>query len=420
MAWLKVIGVDESGLSGLKPEVLALVINADFVVSHDRGLAELKQLEGFAGEAHPWPTPFLDIIDTLKARQGSDTVILATGDPLWYGVGAVLLRHFSIDEMEIIPAVSGFQLAAGRMGWPLHETLCLTVHARPHEAIVSHLAPSAKMLILAHDCHSAGVIAALISDAGYGSAEITALGHIGGADEVRHHARADEWAQAELMPPDFHIIAIACPDMVAAFLPRVPGLPDDAFISDGKLTKSELRATTLARLAPQPSGVLWDLGCGSGSVGIEWMRACPEAKSVGIDMSKARLEVAGGNAIRLGVPSWRGIYGALPAAIDEILADLPSDYHQADAVFIGGGLSMDLIDKIMPHLKAQGRLVINTVTLESEMILLNLWRIHGGALTRIGVSRADKIGQFHGWRPLMPVSQWSWIKPHADAIKGGD
>ena len=404
LPWLTVIGIGEAGLEGLTPHLRHRVAEADFVMAAERVLGEIKSLEGFSGEAVSWGRPFLSSIDTLKAKRGKKVVVLATGDPLWYGAGAAFLRYFDSSEIEVIPAPSGFQLAAAKMRWALKSCHCLSVHGRSHEVVLNALAPHAKLLILAHNSASAKTIAKLITEAGYGEADLTALGHIGGGQESFINAKAKEWANKDFAtePPDHHIIALACPDEVANYLPSTPGLPDEAFTSDGTMTKSEVRAITLARLAPQPGGVLWDLGCGSGSVGIEWMRAAPDALAIGVDNRKDRLEAAEANALRLGVPSWQGVLGEALTA----LKNLP----KPDAIFIGGGLERKLIEASLKHLKAGGRLVANSVTLESEALLTSIWQEHGGDLSRIGVSRAKAIGSKHSFEPLKAVVQWSLVK----------
>ena len=402
--WLQVIGLTEQGLAALPEDDQSKIAKAELVISPERFLDAIKSLKGFSGKAMTWPQPFMDIIPLLQEWQNRKVVICATGDPLWFGAASTLVRYFSPDEMAITPAASGFQWAAARMGWPLHQTRCLTVHGRPHETVLKHLAPSARLLVIAHDHDTPHRLAGLLNAAGYGEAKLTALGHIGGEHhgknpETCHQALAKDWDGQSFEVPDFHILAITCPDVSTGFLPLTPGLPDDAFQSDGKLTKAEVRAATLAALKPCDGGVLWDLGCGSGAVGIEWMRAAPHARAYGIDNRQDRLEVAAQNAARLGTPEWQGVCADLPHGLD----DLPAP----DAVFIGGGLTAELVGHVRTRLKPGGRLVVNTVTLESEAVLLSLWQQWGGDLKRIAVSRADPVGPYHGWRPLMPVTQWS-------------
>ena len=403
-AWLQVIGITEKGLTALPTGDQSKITDADLVISPERFLKDIQNLDGFKGDAMTWPQPFLDIIPLLQQRLGQKVVVCATGDPLWYGAASTLARYFSPDDMEITPAASGFQWAAARMSWPLHSTRCLTVHGRPHETVLKYLAPSARLLVIAHDRQTPDHLARLLTAAGYGEAHLTVLGHIGGSNETCHQASAKDWQdQSPQAPdfhiPDFHILAITCPDVAMGFLPLTPGLPDDAFQSDGKLTKAEVRAATLAALKPCDDGILWDLGCGSGAVGIEWMRAAANARAFGLDNRQDRIDVAAGNAARLGAPEWQGICADLPQGLDNLPAP--------DAVFIGGGLTAELVGHVRTRLKPGGRLVVNTVTLESEAVLLSLWQRWGGELKRIAVSRADPVGPYHGWRPLMPVTQWS-------------
>jgi len=399
MIWLEVIGVGEGGLGALTAPIRARIQHASLIIGAVRMLEEAASLDGFAGETQAWPQPFLDIIPLLESRRGKPVVVLATGDPLWYGAASTLVRYFPAEEMRITPAPSGFQLAASRMGWPLNQVSTLTVHGRPHEHVLRYVAPAARLLVLAHDRQSPVRIGALLEKAGYGTARITALGHIGGNKESRVEGTARRWAEGAFSAPDFHVMAISCPAQMDAFYPLVPGLADDAFTSDGKLTKREVRAATLAQLKPFPGGLLWDLGCGSGSIGIEWMRAAPDARAIGVDHREDRLAVARGNAEKLGVPAWQGVVCRLPEGLD----DLPDP----DAVFIGGGLSRDLVASALDRLPRGGRLVANAVTVESEMVLMSCWQEHGGAMSRISVSRMEAVGRLHGWKPLMPVTQWA-------------
>ena len=404
--WIRVEGLTEDGLAALSPAVISALTSADLVIGPARILDDVAGLDGFAGITQLWPSPFLDIIPLLETYRGRSVVILATGDPLWFGAASTLVRYFDHQDMQITPQPSGFQWAASRMGWPLHGVTCLTVHGRPHETILKHLGPAHRLFILAHDAQSPATLAALLTGAGYGSAEITALGHIGGDQETRHTHTAQDWMNTPPQVPDFHVIAISCPDVVPHYLPQVPGLPDSAFQSDGKLTKAEIRAASLAKLKPNHGGMLWDLGCGSGAVGIEWMRAAPHARAIGFDLRQDRIDVAMGNAAHLGTPEWKGValnYNTNPQ-------DALRDYPDPDAVFIGGGLTEDLVDAVLARLKSGGRLVANTVTLESEALLTQIWSTHGGHLARINVARAEPVGPYHGWRPLMPVTQWSFEK----------
>lgn len=399
--WLRIEGLTEQGIAALPLETHTALLKADLVIGPARILDDIAALDGFSGEVKPWPSPFLDVIPLLESYRGKSVMIFATGDPLWFGAASTLVRYFDHQDMIITPKPSGFQWAASRMGWPLDRAVCLTAHGRPHELVLKHLGPSHRLFILAHDGQSPQIIAGLLTGAGYGAAQITALGHIGG-DETRVDMTAQDWINANPSVPDFHVIAVACPDAVPHYLPCIPGLPDDAFQSDGKLTKAELRAITLARLKPSHGGMLWDLGCGSGAIGIEWMRAAPHARAIGFDLRQDRIDVAVGNAHALGTPEWKGILLDYSKAPDDAL----KDFTDPDAVFIGGGLTETLVETVLKRLKKGGRLVANTVTLESEATLSHIWSQHGGQLSRINIARAEPVGRLHGWRSLMPVTQW--------------
>ena len=404
--WIRVEGLTEAGLSALQPAATSALLNADLVIGPQRILDDVAGLDGFSGDLKLWPSPFLDIIPLLESYRGKTVTILATGDPLWFGAASTLVRYFDHQDMQITPQPSGFQWAASRMGWPLHGVNCLTVHGRPHETVLKHLGPSHRLFILAHDGQSPKTLAGLLTGAGYGTAEMTALAHIGGDLESRTSMTAQAWVEADPNIPDFHVIAIACPHAVAGYLPQTPGLADSAFQSDGKLTKAEVRAATLTKLKPNQGGMLWDLGCGSGAIGIEWMRAALNTRAIGFDLRQDRIDVAMGNAKTLGTPEWKGIALDYNNNPETALAEYPDP----DAVFIGGGLTEQLVTAVLARLKPGGRLVANTVTLESEALLMKIWSDHGGDLCRLNIARAEPVGPFHGWRPLMPVTQWSFEK----------
>ncbi len=401
MVWLHIMGVDETGLAGLTQDQRQMLKTAKHIISAARWREDLHQM-GVADAFEIWPSPFRDIYKKLDQWRGQPTVILATGDPLWYGAGSSIIGRFPMDEMKIEPAPSGFQMAASRMGWPMAKVVTLTLHGRPVEIIRRAVAPGARLLILADSAATPKQVADHLMEMGLGSAAMTAIAHIGGAAEARVDGDAKTWANQPPEIADFHVLAVTCPDHIAGYLSALPGLPDDAYDHDGKLTKSDIRAITLARLQPVAGQLLWDLGCGSGAVGIEWMRAAAFARAVGVDSREDRLAVAAANAKRLGTPEWQGICGDNMSVLDE--------QDDPDAVFIGGGLTSALVDKVMTRLRLSGRLVVNAVTLESEAILYAMRQAHGGRLVRIAVSHAEPVGPYHGWRSAMPVTQWVWIK----------
>ncbi|SNS49258.1 precorrin-6y C5,15-methyltransferase (decarboxylating) subunit CbiE [Tropicimonas sediminicola] len=395
-AWLDVIGMGEDGWDGLLPAARARLQAAEIVVSGERLMALLPDI---AAERVLWPSPFRDLAEELTKWRGRRVAVLVTGDPLWFSAGALMMRHFAPEEITYYPQLSAFQLAAARLKWSLADVETLTIHGRPAEQALPFFVPGARLLILTQDGGSPARVAEMLREAGMGASRLTVLASLAGPDEARIDGTAAEWsAQA----PDFHVLAVACAgDPGAAILPRT-GLPDDAFEHDGQLTKRELRVLTLAALAPRRGQLLWDIGAGCGSVGIEWMRAERDMRAIGIEASTERLAVAAGNATRLGAPRFDLRHGSAPDALE----GLPPP----DAVFIGGGLSEEVARASLDALRPHGRLVANAVTLESEALLAQLHAAHGGNLIRVAVSRAAPVGSLRGWKPLMPVTQWSFTK----------
>lgn len=396
--WLHIIGIGEDGLPGLSPAARALVETAEVILGGDRHHALAPHI---TAERIAWPSPFDAMIETIRGLKGRRAVVLVTGDPLWFSVGARIARAIPAGEIVFHPALSAFQLAAARMGWSMADLETLTVHGRPVEQMIPAIAPGARLLILTTGAETPARIAAILTARGYGPSRMTVLSAMGGPQEARVDGTAAGWTATV---PDFNTLAVECiAGPGAQLLPRTPGLPDDAFAHDGTMTKAEVRAITLARLMPFRGALLWDIGCGCGSVAVEWMRAAPDARAIGIEPRADRRALAAANALTLGTPALRLVEGTAPDA----LAGLPPP----DAVFIGGGLSEGAFAAAWAALKPRGRLVANAVTLESESLLLSLHARHGGDLTRIAVARAEPVGGLTGWRPAMPVTQWSLAKP---------
>ena len=395
-AWLHIVGIGEDGMDGLLPATRTIVETAEVLIGGERHHALTQDV---SAERIAWPSPFDALIETIKAQMGRRVVVLVTGDPLWNSAGARIAREIPASEIMFHPQLSAYQWAAARMVWSLADCETLTIHGRTETQIVSAFAPCARLLILTKDKTSPAAVAKLLIERGYGPSQMTVLSALGGINEQRFDGFAESWSHDV---PDFHTLAVEClagPN--AQILPRT-GLPDACFINDGKLTKQAVRAVTLAKLAPHRGAVLWDVGAGSGAIGIEWMRAAPEAMAYGLEPRAERRAVAAQNALALGAPKLALIDGEAPA----IFAGLPTP----NAVFFGGGISIQAIELAMAALAPLGRLVANAVTLESEAVLLAAFANHKGSLQRISVETADPVGPFYGWRPNMPVTQWHWVK----------
>lgn len=395
--WLHIVGIGEDGMVGLSAAARAQVEMAEIIVGGDRHHALAPNV---CAERVAWPSPFDAMIETLRSHAGRRVVVLVTGDPLWFSVGARISNpkyesHIPAQEIIYHPQLSAFQWAAARMGWSLADVETVTAHGRPAAQVVPYFWPGARLLVLTAGAQTPGEIAGLLTMRGFGESRLTVLGALGGPDETRIEGTAAEW---NAPCPAFHTLAVEVAG-AGRLLPRVPGLPDDAFVHDGTMTKREMRALTLAKLMPARGARLWDIGCGCGSVSVEWMRAAPDAEAIGIDSRADRLALARENAVQLGVPRLALVEGRVPDAMGGLA--------RPDAVFIGGGLSAAVIARALESLEPGGRLVANAVTLESEALLAQAQARHGGELVRISAARAEAVGPYRGWRAGMPVTQWS-------------
>ena len=401
--WLSIVGIGEDGLDGLSGAARALVATAETLVGGARHLAMVPPAATDAAERMIWATPLSETVEAIAARRGRRVVVLATGDPLWYGIGVTLARRFPPDEMTVLPQPGAFSLAAAKLLWPLARCATLTVHGRPLDRILLHLAPGARLLLLSHDGGTPNRIAALLRERGWGPSVLTVLERLGGPDEaVAGGIAADAWRDRRF--GDLNTVAVECRAGPAAQpLSRLAGLPDDAFEHDGQITKREVRAATLAALAPLPGERLWDVGAGCGSIAIEWLRSAPRMEAVAVESRPERCAMIARNAAALGVSDLAVASGRAPDSLDGLPAP--------DAVFVGGGASDPaVLERCWAALRSGGRLVANAVTIEGEAALLAWQAAHGGDLTRIAVSRASPIGPYLGWRPLMPVTQLAVVK----------
>lgn len=397
--WLTVVGIGEDGFKGLGRNARHALLRATRIIGAQRQLDLLPVC--IRGERQLWPSPFS--LEPVLARKGTPVCVLASGDPMFYGVGASLARQVAAEELLILPAPSSVSLAAARLGWPLQDVVTLSVVARPVVTINAYLATGVRLFVLSNDGGSPALMAALLTEAGFGPSRLTVFEHLGGMHERRIDGLAHDWQHASVA--DLNLVAIDC--LASADTPRLSrlaGLPDSAFTHDGQLTKRDVRAMTLARLAPMPGELLWDVGAGSGSIGIEWMRAHPSCRALAIEADEGRQGLIEHNRDALGVPGLQLIRGQAPDA----LRGLPTP----DAIFIGGGVTGDgVLDTCWQHLRPGGRLVANAVTLQSEMTLMN-WRAqHGGELTRIHVAQARPLGEFDTWRQALPITLLEVVKP---------
>ena len=407
--WLSIVGIGEDGLDGLSPVARSLIAQARLVVGGERHLALVAR--AVTGDTLSWPSPPKDAFPAILARRDEAVCVVATGDPFFYGIGSLLAREVPPGEMLCLPAPSSFSLAAGRLGWAVQDCALVTLHGRALERIIPYLQPRARILALSWDQTTPARLAGLLARRGFGDARMTVCEAMGGPRERLRSATAGEFALDGIDP--LNLVALDLAEARGRAIPLTPGLPDAWFEHDGQLTKEDIRAITLAALAPHPGELLWDIGAGSGAVGIEWMLAAPlsramasqamATRAIAIERDPSRAARIARNAASLGVPDLSIVTGTAPA----VLANLPSP----DAVFIGGGATVSgTIDAAWLALSSGGRLVANGVTIETQAALIDRFKTLGGSLKTIQIAHADPLGGLHGMRPAMPVTQWSVTK----------
>ncbi len=398
--WLSIIGIGEDGLAGLSPIAVSFLNKAQIIFGGERHLAML--LPDDNREKIPWKSPFQTCITDIISRRGEAVCILASGDPLCYGVGATILKDIPISEITIIPAPSAFSLACSRLGWSLTEVETLSLCGRPVSLLQSYIYPGAKLLILSEGKHTPTHVAEILINRGYGNSQITILEKMGNMNENMITDVASNWQAKNIVP--LNTIAVECvADQGIVGLSKFPGLPDSAFHHDGQLTKREIRAVTLSSLAPLPGELLWDVGAGCGSISIEWMRSDRRCLAIAIEQNSTRLNYIADNAAALGTPNLQIIAGKSI----EIVPTLPPP----NAIFIGGGVTApEILENCWNALLPGGRMVVNVVTLEGEQRLYQWYENVGGNFSRIAIQRAEPIGKFLGWKAMSPVTQWVGVK----------
>jgi precorrin-6Y C5,15-methyltransferase (decarboxylating) len=398
--WLALVGLGEDGIEGLVPAAKALIANATLVVGGKRQLALADGLP--RAERMTWISPIAETIPAILAHRGRPVAVLASGDPYCFGIGALLAAHVPPEETICLPAPSSLSLACARLGWALDELATVSLCGRPLQTLAPLLQPNRRVLALSADATTPASVANYLVERGFERSVLHVLECLDGPRERVRRTTAERFGFNDVEALNLVAIEVeAGPG--ARIIPLASGLPDTMFEHDGQLTKREIRAVTLSSLAPRAGELLWDIGCGSGSVAIEWLLRHPSTRAIAIERDPIRAGRAARNGLELGVPRLEVVTGEAPQALGALAAP--------DAVFIGGGGDAQMIETAWTALKAGGRLVANAVTLATERALLAAQATHGGTLTRLSVQRLDAVGDKQAFRPAMTVTQWSAVKP---------
>ncbi|MFD4367494.1 precorrin-6y C5,15-methyltransferase (decarboxylating) subunit CbiE [Rhodococcus sp. NPDC058521] len=411
MSPVVVVGIGADGWDGLSPTARREIASAEVLMGSRRQLALVPDS---AAKRVVWPSPLVPALSALlREHDGVSVCVLGSGDPMFHGIGSTLVGLLGPDGVRVVPHPSSVTLACARMGWTSHEIPVVSVVHREIETVLPELGDGARLLVLGRDERTPAALAEVLTQHGFGGSVLTVLSDLGADRESDFRGSARDWNRGPAGA--LNVIAIECVgDQARTRLGRLPGLPDDAYVGDGQMTKQEIRALTLCALAPAPGELLWDVGGGSGTIGIEWMRTHPRCRAVCFERKDSRVEQIRANAHRLGVPSLVSA-GEVPDAFNS----LSSATSVPDAIFVGGGVTQDrLLDHCWRRLPVGGRMVVNAVTAESEATLLAWYGAHGGTLRKFQVYRGEPLGDFTSWRPHLPVVQWSVTKQAAAAREG--
>lgn len=397
---IDVVGIGAAGWETLGPAERQLVGAASRVVGSERQLDLLPARPGQHLVA--WPRPLRSALPGLLADHESvGTVVLASGDPLMAGIGSTLIEVFGSAAVRVHPGVSSVALARARMGWPAESTEVVRLTEPAADTLRRYLTPGRRLLVLSRDAGTPTAVAAVLREAGFGASGLSVLSDLGSAVEARIDTSADGWRDAPA--PELNVVCVTCVAGRTGVWSHGPGLPDEAYEHDGQLTKRDVRASALAHLMPVAGQLLWDVGAGAGSVGIEWLRSHPSCRAIAVEQDPARAARIAANAARLGVPDLQVVLGSAPEALRGLA--------RPDAVFLGGGIAPVTIKLGWQALRGGGRLVAHAVTWESEAQLVEASQALGGELTRITVEHLEPLGGYRGWKPARAVVQWSVQKP---------
>ena len=399
--WLTIIGIHEDGIDGLSSQAVISLERADVIMAPPRHLEHVKNL---SAELVSWPIPYKDGLDLLLSFSGRNVVVLASGDPFFFGAGGPVSVRLSPEEWQSIPAPSSFALIASALGWRLEDTCCLGVHALPFETIRTSLQPDSRLILLLKDSNSLAELGTFLSDHGYQDS----ICHIFSALKLTENTPLtctagtlrDQQADAPVC------VGIELSQASPSAISLNSGRPDSLFAHDGQITKQPIRALSLSALAPLAGQHLWDIGSGSGSIALEWMMASPRQTAQAVEIRQDRAEQIRKNARAFGFDKPQGRFSVHCGDVLELMDNL----DRPDAVFIGGGLSQPLLDRLWDHLAPGCRIVANAVTVESEALLISAQKRWGGAILRIELSQLKQLGSKQGWDAHYPIVQWTAVR----------
>ncbi len=403
-----IVGIGDDGCAGLTSRAMSSISSAQILVGGERHLEFFPQFRGERLVLKDGLGTALDRVAELAEEHS--ICILASGDPLFFGVGSLVIKKLGVEHVEIIPQPSSMQLAFARAGLKWDDAAFLSLHGRPLEGLLTRLRCLSKAAVFTDEENSPPRIAAYMTEQGETSWRAWVCENLGGPDErVRSFDLAELVGVVDVAPLNVLLLVRTEPNWRPP--PTIPFLHEDTFAKrvpkKGLITKREIRLLSLAALHVRSNSVVWDIGAGSGSLSIEAALLAPEGRVYAIEVDPEGVEISRDNLRAHGVDNVRVVAGRAP----EVLAEL----EPPDAVFVGGSKgSMDgIIDLVIERLRSGGRLVVNAITLENTNEAYQAIRRRGltPEVTLLQISRAEPLAQYLRYEALNPIQIFAVTKP---------
>jgi len=405
---LHVIGMGIESGNTLSRAARAALEQAEVVIAASRYRAVIH---GLRAEFYDYPSPLQKLWPLLQEQSGKRIVLLASGDPLFYGIGATLTQRLGTEPIRFHPNVSSIQAAFARIGRPWQQAQMLSLHGRPLASLKAVLQANRLYALLTDRDSNPKAIAALLREIGFGESVLWVAENLGMPEERVRRFQAAELANGM---DDFSALNVVILETRGrgGLLPEFPGIPDELFITGddqpgkGMLSKREVRLTILSLLSPRAGEVGWDVGAGCGGVSVEWARWNPHGTVYAVECHEERLHCLTANRERFGVLNNLHI---MAGQAPEALADLPDPA----VVFIGGskGRLDDLLEAGWRRLPPGGRLVASAVTEDSKMDLYHFAGDRPASWTELSIARGDRLAGQRVLRPYLPVLLLRLEKP---------
>ena len=394
--WITIIGINQDDISTLNKLALKALSESDIIIGAER---HKKKFKNYKKEFRNWPNPFQKLIPDLKKKRGKKIVLLVSGNAFWFGLGTSIALEFKRDEWQCFQAPSSFSLASAEMGWNMENILFFGLHAKKNNMIRSYLAPKVKLIVLLKEGRSVKALTNFFTNIGFGDSKFTIFESLG----FKNYRKREVLAKKNTIKNINHPVCVAIEtEGDGLVVPKNSGKPDYFFKNDGQITKQYIRSITLSSLSPKPYEHLWDFGSGSGSIAIEWLLSDKTTTATAVEIDKERVKFISENCETFGINRLNIINNDINKVIRKL--------NKPNAIFIGGGFNEKLFKKVWNLIPNNTRIVVNSVTIETESCITKLSNIYGGKLLKIELSTVREVGKSHAWSNNYPIVQWKVIK----------